>query len=80
MGPAISALLVGEPIGFGNGRRLGQAIRRNFACLDPFLRFHALMNRLAIHAGVDQEMHDVNVLRSKLARHRLGHCSKSELR
>ena len=52
----------------------------NFAGLDPLRRFHALMNRLAVDAGVDQEMHDMNVLRSELARHRLGHCAKSELR
>ena len=41
--------------------------------LDPLCGFHALVNSLAVDAGVDQEMHDVNVLRSEFARHRLGH-------
>src|SRR5436189_6455156 len=80
VGPAIPALLAGEPIGVSNGSRLGQAIWWNFACLDPPGRLHALMNSFAIHAGVDQEVPDMNILRPQLARHRLGHSSKSELR
>ena len=79
-GSSRPALLMREPVGFGDRRGLGQAVRRDFACLDALGRLHALMDRLAVDAGVDQEMHDVNVLRSQFARHRLGHRAKSELR
>src|SRR5713226_2169789 len=76
VGPAVFGLLMREPVGLGDGRRFRQAVRGNFAGLDTFRRFHALMDRLAVHACVDQEMHDVDVLRPELARHGLGYRTK----
>ena len=51
---------------------------RDFAGFDPFRRFHALMDGFAVHAGVDNQMYDVNVLWTELARHRLCQGAKPE--
>src|SRR6185369_14887939 len=80
MGPAVSGLLMREPIRFCDRGSFRQAIRRDFADVDPFRRFHALMNRFAVDAGVDQEMHDVDIFWPELARHRLGYRAKPEFR
>ena len=80
MGPAVAALLVCEPISLRDGGGLRQAVRRDLARLDPLCRLHALVDGLAIDAGIDDEMDDMDILRPELARHDLGHRAKCELR
>jgi|GraSoiStandDraft_32_1057276.scaffolds.fasta_scaffold709271_2 hypothetical protein len=45
----------------------------------PACGLHALMDRSAVDAGVDQQMHDMDILRSELPRH-LGQRAQTELR
>jgi len=80
MGPAVPGLLMREPIGFGDGRGFREAVRRDVTGLDPFRRLHAQMDGFAVHPGVDQEMHDVDILGPEFAGHGLGHRAKSEFR
>src|SRR5215218_1349067 len=76
--PGTARLLVEQPIGFGDRRRRHQQVgiieRVRPQRLDP-----PLAHPLGIHAGVDNEMGDVNVLRSKFARGRLRHGAQAEL-
>src|SRR6266566_7969589 len=80
VGPAVPGLLMREPIGFGDGRRFREAVRRDVTGLNPFRRLHAQMDGYAVHAGVDQEMHDVDILGPEFAGHGLGHRAESEFR
>jgi hypothetical protein len=78
MGPTVFGLLMREPIGFGDRGSLGQAVRRDLLGLGPRGRSHTLMDRLAVDAGVDQKMHDVDVVRPEFARHGLSYRAQSE--
>src|SRR3954454_3138022 len=78
MGPAVPGLLMRKPISLGDGRRFRQAVGWDFAGLDSFRGFHAQMDSFAVHAGVDQEMHDMDISWPKFARHRLRHPAKRE--
>src|SRR5258708_26924862 len=78
MGPTVFGLLMCEPIGIGDRGSLGQAVRRDFLGLYPRRRSHTLMDRLAVDAGVDQKMHDLDVVRPEFARHVLSHRAQSE--
>src|SRR3954462_3212568 len=80
MGPAVSGLLMREPIRFRDRRRFGQAILMDFAGVDPLRGFHALMYSFAVHTCVDQEMNDVDIFRPEFTRHGLGYRAKPEFR
>src|SRR5260221_4347057 len=77
-GPGTARLLVEQPIGFSDRRwrcpQVGIIERIRPQRLDP-----PLTHPLGVHAGVDNEMGDVNVLRSEFARRRLGYRTQAEL-
>src|ERR1700722_6553564 len=79
MSPAIFALMVREPVRIGDRGGPGQTVGRDFRGIDAGRGLHALMDRLAVDAGVDQQMDNVNIPWSELARHRLGHGAQAEL-
>src|SRR6266403_4374061 len=79
VGPAILGLMMREPVGVGNRTRFGQAVDGNLLGINPCCRLHALMDCFAVHAGVNPKMHNMNILWSQLARHRLRHGAEAEL-
>src|SRR5579872_1109446 len=79
MGPAIAALQMGEPIGFGDRGCLGKAVRFNSREVDA-RGFKTFVDGRTVDTRVDDQMNDVNALRSQFARHRLSHGPQSEFR
>src|SRR6516225_6534552 len=77
--PAVSRLVVQCPVGFSNGARLDQAVRRKLGHYSGG-GAEAPADRLAVDRAVDDQMGDVNILRCKLARHGLCHRAQTELR
>src|SRR5258708_16335646 len=77
--PGAARLLVKLPVGRGNrGRRHQQiGIIKRFPA--PHL-LAALAHPCGVDAGIDDQVRDVDVLRSELARHRLRHRAQSEFR
>src|SRR5713101_6478346 len=77
--PAVFALVVREPVCFGDRRHLGQTIGGNVVRVDSACGFHASMDRFAVDTGVDQQMHNVDVLGTKLSRHGLRDRAQAKL-
>src|SRR5260370_28001248 len=77
--PGAARLLIQLPVGGRNRRRRHQQVRVIERFLAPEL-FPALAHPRGVDAGIDDQMRDVNVLRSEVARHRLRHRTQSEFR
>ena len=68
------------PIGIGDGFRIHQLIGFEIGQrLLAAARLDALAHERRVDAGVDDEMRDVDVLRSQFARHALRHGAQAEL-
>src|SRR5437660_12285610 len=76
--PAVARLVVQRPVGFSNGAGLDQAVRRKIGhrsggSAEP------PVDRRAVDRAVNDQMGNMNILRSKLARHGLFHRAPPEL-
>src|SRR5260370_21241970 len=77
--PAISRLIVQCPVGLSNGAGLDQAVRRKIGHRSGG-GAEPPVDRLAIDRAIDDQMGNMNILRSELARHGLCHRAQAELR
>src|SRR6266403_4958816 len=77
--PGAARLLVKLPVRGGDRGRRHQQIGIIMGFLAPQL-LAALAHPCGVDAGIDDQMRDVDVLRSELARHRLRHRAQSEFR
>src|SRR6185437_16553310 len=77
--PAVLGLLVREPVGLGDRARLGETIGRNIPGFDATCGSHAGMDGFAVDAGIDDQVHDVDVLRAQFAGHRLRNGAEAKL-
>src|SRR6202046_1475166 len=78
--PSVARLLINLPIGLGDGGRTHQPTgievgERRF----PLPRLDAFAYPRGIDAGVDDQMSDMDALRTELARRALRHCAQAEL-
>src|SRR6185312_81003 len=78
--PAVFRLLMREPIGFRDRARPGQRIGENVPGLDAACGLQPGANGVAVDGGIDDQMNDMNVLWSKLARHGLSEGPQPEFR
>src|SRR6185369_17278951 len=76
--PGAARLLVELPIGLGDRRWRHQEIGI-IERIRPQRLDSPLAHPLGVHAGVDDEMSDMDVLRSELTRRRLGYRTQTEL-
>src|SRR6266436_9871461 len=77
--PGAARLLVKLPVGRGNRGRRHQQVGIIKRLLAPHL-LAALAHPGGVDAGIDDQMRDMDVLGSELARHRLRHRAQSEFR
>src|SRR6266404_371812 len=77
--PGAARLLVKLPVGGGDRRRGHQQIGIVKRFPAPHL-LAALAHPSGVDAGIDDQVRDVDVLRSELARHRLRHRAQAEFR